>query len=78
MCAGIGTQLFPSVKWGLNLTRQVNFTSFTRSFLLLLQTMTGMLLSPSQHHGRVWVLKCLFVEHVVVPSHHQLRLKVNT
>ena len=26
----------------MNLTRQVNFTSFTRSFLLLLQTMTGM------------------------------------
>ena len=47
MCAGVGTQLFPSVKWGMNLTRQVNFTSFTRSFLLLLQTMTGMLLSPS-------------------------------
>ena len=39
--ADIGAQLFPTVKWGMHLTRQVNFTSFTRSFLFLLQTMTG-------------------------------------
>lgn len=34
-------QLFASVKWGLNLDRQVNFRSFSNSFLLLFQVLTG-------------------------------------
>lgn len=37
----MGTQLFAGVKWGANLNRQVNFKSFTRSFLFLLQVLTG-------------------------------------
>ena len=41
MCAGVGTQLFAGVKWGANLDRQVNFKNFTRSFLFLLQVLTG-------------------------------------
>ena len=56
LCAGIGTQLFPTVKWGSALTRQINFTSFTRSFLFLLQTMTGTLASM---HAREVAAGCL-------------------
>ncbi len=45
--AGIGVQLFASVKYRLNLDRQVNFRSFSNSFLFLFQVLTGRLLFPS-------------------------------
>jgi hypothetical protein len=53
--AGIGVQLFASVKYGQNLDRQVNFRSFSNSFLFLFQVLTGKtlqlppILPPSLH-----------------------------
>jgi len=39
--AGIGTQIFPNVKYGVALNKDANFQSFVSSFLLLFQAMTG-------------------------------------
>jgi len=39
--AGIGTQLFANVKYGETLNKDANFQSFTSSFLLLFQVITG-------------------------------------
>ena len=39
--AGIGTQVFPNVKYGVALNKDANFQSFVSSFLLLFQAMTG-------------------------------------
>lgn len=39
--AGIGTQIFPYVKYGEALNKDANFQSFTSSFLLLFQVITG-------------------------------------
>ena len=39
--AGIGTQLFANVKYGETLNKDANFQSFTNSFLLLFQVITG-------------------------------------
>lgn len=44
--AGIGVQIFASVKYRLNLNRQVNFRSFSTSFLFLFQVLTGRLSMP--------------------------------
>ena len=41
MYAGIGTQIFPYVKYGVALNKDANFQSFTSSFLLLFQVITG-------------------------------------
>ena len=39
--AGVGTQVFPNVKYGVALNKDANFQSFTSSFLLLFQVVTG-------------------------------------
>jgi hypothetical protein len=41
MYAGIGTQIFPNVKFGEALNKDANFQTFTSSFLLLFQVITG-------------------------------------
>lgn len=41
MYAGIGTQVFSNVKYGVALNKDANFQSFTSSFLLLFQVVTG-------------------------------------
>lgn len=45
MYSGVGTQLFAFVKYGQpgGITRQVNFSSFGNSFLILFQVATGTL-----------------------------------
>ena len=39
--SGIGTQVFADVKYGLHLSRKINFETFTNSFLILFHSMTG-------------------------------------
>ncbi|QDZ20321.1 voltage-gated calcium/sodium channel protein [Chloropicon primus] len=39
--AGIATQVFADVKYGLHMNRKVNFETFTNSFLILFHSMTG-------------------------------------
>ena len=39
--AGIGTQVFPNVKYGKSLNKDANFETFPNSFLLLFQCLTG-------------------------------------
>lgn len=57
--AAIGVQLFASVKYRLNLDRQVNFRSFSNSFLFLFQVLTGVPYSwnpPSSQYLHIWAL----------------------
>ena len=39
--AGVATQVFADVKYGLHMNRKVNFETFTNSFLILFHSMTG-------------------------------------
>ena len=39
--AGVGVQIFASIKFRLNFDRQVNFTTFSNAFFTLFSVLTG-------------------------------------